>query len=177
MKNKKLVIVEINEGGELGKIRGEYKEKKRIRKKRHNYFLLFWEPLLKFKISLPGTLVGLVGEMNFDNKLTINEYLIKKLGIEYNANIYTIKSNVQRIVKKGIGIKLSRYEYFINPYFFTKTSQYRVDNLRIEYGKLLLQQFMSTKDSKKKDAIAKQLKDLDPVWEANLILNNSKPFD
>lgn len=156
---------------------GDYKPKKRIRKKNHYYYIIWYDTIINFNVNVTPGMIGLIGEMDLNNRLEIQSKLMRKLAIDYNMNYNTIKTNLRRLVRKLCAIKLGKNLYFINPYFFTKCNQYKADNLQNEFGKLLLNEFMSAKDEKKKNKIASDLRNLDPVWEANLILQKSRPFE
>jgi hypothetical protein len=103
-----------------------------IRKKRHDYFLAYYENLAKHNLMF-----ALIGEMDYENKVIIDKRLKGVLSKRYSTTDGVIRNTLSKMVKDGFALRLANGVYFINPNLFTKASKNTISSIREEYGQRL----------------------------------------
>lgn len=129
---EKLLIVD----EESGEVRGRYKHK--ARKKNHEYVLVFYKNLFKYKVTQLELLLLLVAEIDKDNKLIVTKSLRKRISSLLSVKEKTVRNAVTELVKNNIFIRINYSIYFVNPFLFSKTNLYHLNQLRIKFKNLLI---------------------------------------
>lgn len=127
-----LRIIDVNSGED----RGEYKIKKYQKNNHHTYYLIFADNLASSKANMTSTMHIILLSMDFNNRIKFERQQIIKLANKYSVKFGTIGSTFAKMVKDGLLIREHKGYYFANPYYFTKANLNRVNNLRIEWGKI-----------------------------------------
>lgn len=172
--DRKIILVDENTGEKIG----DYKPKA-AKHKNYHYHIVFYSSYTKATKDIPQLIIG---QMDSNNKITLDGGKIKTLSCNYGLNPNTIRMTVCRMCNNGLMMRLSPTVYFANPYYFTKSNMHKVETLRREYAELLFDSRAKTTKAKRINSINKQIGDIkraktDPVSRAKDILNNSKPFE
>jgi hypothetical protein len=162
-------------------IRDEKFEPKK-NKTHYHYYLTFYSALAKAGIDITATVQAILGQMDSKNLIVLNKDKIKILSNNYGRTQNAYKCAVNEMCSQGLAQRIGTALYFANPYYFTKTNVYRLNDLRKEYAELLFNTRLEVKPNEKKRLanLNKQIADIkknDPVNQANDILKQFKPFE
>ena len=110
---------------------GDYSPKK----KQHLFYIVFYRELAKESLML-----GIIGEMDARNKIMVDARLKSVLASHYNTTSGVIQNTLNRMVKSGWALRLSRGQYFVSPYLFYKSKIEYIEFLRAEYDRIKSEQ-------------------------------------
>jgi hypothetical protein len=162
-------------------IRDEKFEPKK-NKPHYHYYLTFYSALAKAGVDITSTMQAILGQMDYKNLIILNKDKLKILGNNYGKTPNALKCAINKMYNQGLLQRIDTALYFANPYYFSKTNVYKLEDLRKEYADLLFnaRQTVNPAEKKRISTLTKQLADIrnnNPVNQANNILNSSKPFE
>ncbi len=142
-------------------IRDEAFEPKK-KTKHYHYYLTFYSALAKANKSLSSTMLLILGQMDSKNKIVLDKEKLKILNSNYGVSVNALKMATSRMCKDGLMLRSASTIYFVNPYYFTKTSLYRIEDLRKEYSEILFNTKQKTKPTeiKRISVLEKQISDI-----------------
>ena len=157
-----------------GEIVGDYKPKSKHR--HYHYHLTFYSAYAKATKDASQLIIG---QMDNKNRIALNKDKITTLAANYGISPSTIKMTACRMCSAGLMMRLAPALYFANPYYFTKTSIFRVEELRKEYSELLFstcnkakRDTPTQKEAKRVKQLETQIKDILANPSVNRILND-----
>lgn len=145
--DRKIILVDETTGEKIG----DYTPRK-AKSKHYHYYLVFYSGYAQAMGDIRHVLIG---QMDADNKLTINAEKIRYIADNYKVKPSAVKMLMTRMTRDGLIMRISQGNYFVNPYYFTKTNIRKLESLRKEYSELL---FSTCQKAKKETPTQKEAK-------------------
>ena len=135
----------------------------------HTYYLDYYSTRIKRDFSPTLGMSAIIGQMETNNALFLPSEMLEKLSMHYDIPVTTLRTDLKRMVKKKIVLRIAQGVYFVDPHLFTKTNKGAVAQLRANWNVV-----EKTKLDESVKRVAEENKKLKSALAQEKTLNNYK---